>query len=213
MLMMASPPKDILVIGATGVIGRFLIQELLAAKDSFGRLAVFTSPDTLERKSTEIQALKANGVEVIIGDLTNAADIRRAYEGVDTIVSAVGRPIIDAQIQLLEIAEATPNVKYFYPSEYGTDIEYGPQSKDERPHQLKLKVRKYIREHIHRLQYTYLVTGPYADLYIGRTGDLRAGGFDVLAKKATLLGTGKEKISLTTMREYEDPFSLYGSCG
>ena len=94
-----------------------------------------------------------------------------------------------------------PTVKRFFPSEYGTDIEYGPNSKNEKPHQLKLKVRKYIHDNVRKLQYTYLVTGPYADLYIGKTKDENGGSFDVLGKKATLLGTGKERISLTTMRE------------
>jgi len=198
---MSGNPKNIIVLGATGVIGRHIISELINARDSFGRLAIFTSEDTLQRKSSEIETLKAKDVDVVVGDITNTADIQRAYKDVDTVVSAVGRPIIDAQIKLLEVAESTPHVKYFYPSEYGTDIEYGPQSKNEKPHQLKLKVRKYIKDNIHRLQYTYLVTGPYADLYIGKTRDEKAGSFDVLGRKATLLGTGKERISLTTMRE------------
>jgi hypothetical protein len=197
-----APPKDILVVGATGLIGRYITQELIAARDDFGRLAIFTSADTAQKKSSELEALKSQGVDVIIGDLTNTADIQRAYEGIDTVISAVGRPIIDKQIKLLEVAEKTNHVSYFYPSEYGTDIEYGPQSKDEKPHQLKLKVRKYIRENIHRLQYTFLVTGPFADGYItGRRGLLQAGGFDAVEKQATLLGTGNEKISLTTNRE------------
>jgi hypothetical protein len=101
----------------------------------------------------------------------------------------------------------TPNIKRFFPSEYGTDIEYGSQSATEKPHQQKLKVRAYIREAVKRLEYTYLVTGPYAEGYIGKgRGDLSAGGFDVQARKAVLLGTGNEKISLTTMPESVVPF-------
>jgi len=197
-----APPKNILVIGATGLIGRYIIQELIAAKDAFGRLAVFTSEDTAQKKASEIDSLKSKGVNIILGDLTNTVDIQRAYEGIDTVVSAVGRPIIDKQIKLLEIAENTPSVQYFYPSEFGTDIEFGDRSKDEKPHQLKLKVRKYIRENVHRLQYTFLVTGPFADGYIfGRRGNLQIGGFDAAGKQATLLGTGHEKISLTTNRD------------
>jgi nucleoside-diphosphate-sugar epimerase len=196
-----APPKDILIIGGTGAIGRFILQEILVAKSFFGRIGIFTSPDTVARKSSDISKLKEQGVEVIVGDITNAEDIKSAYRGFDTVVSAVGRPIIDAQVKLLEVAEATEGIKYFYPSEYGTDIEYGPKSKDEPTHQAKLRVRKYISENIKRVQYTYLVTGPYSDFYIGRTRDLRAGGFDVVNKKAGLLGTGKEKISLITMRE------------
>jgi hypothetical protein len=199
---MEAYPKDILVFGATGLIGTYIINELIAAKKDFGHLAIFTSPNTVQRKSAAISALKASGVEVIVGDLTNVADVEQAYRGIDTVISAVGRPIIDLQIGLLEIAERTENVKFFYPSEFGTDIEYGPASKDEKPHQLKLKVRRFIAENVRRVQYTYLVTGPYADGYIGRSRGPRAGSFDVRERKATLLGTGEEKVSLTTMQEY-----------
>jgi hypothetical protein len=199
---MAAHPSNILVFGATGLIGTHIVNELIAAEPPFNRISIFTSQDTVTRKPDAIASLKSRGITVLVGDFTNAADTERAYQDVDTVVSAVGRPIIDLQIGLLEIAERTPNVKFFYPSEFGTDIEYGPNSKDERPHQLKLKVRKFIAENVKRLQYTYLVTGPYADGYISRSRGARGGSFDVKARKATLLGTGDEKISLTTMQEY-----------
>jgi len=51
------------------------------------------------------------------------------------------------------------------------------------------------------LQYTYLVTGPYADLYMGKSKNNEYGSFDVKAKSATLLGTGDEPVSFTTMEE------------
>jgi hypothetical protein len=53
------------------------------------------------------------------------------------------------------------------------------------------------------LAYTYVVTGPYADMYVHLTGDREAGGWDVKGRKATLLGEGgSAKVSLTTMKEY-----------
>ena len=121
--------------------------------------------------------------------------------GYDTVISALGRNAILAQIPLLKIASASPNIKYFYPSEYGTDIEYGPSSVHEKPHQLKQQVRKFIRENLKELKITYLVTGPYSDLFFAPNKDSRIGSFDVGQKKATLLGTGQEKISFTTMRD------------
>jgi nucleoside-diphosphate-sugar epimerase len=66
---------------------------------------------------------------------------------------------------------------------------------------LKLQVRDYIRRNIRKLNVTYLVTGPYSDLYLGRFPNPKGGSFDVKAKKATLLGTGEEKVSFTTMRD------------
>jgi hypothetical protein len=94
-------------------------------------------------------------------------------------------------------------VKRFFPSEYGTDIEYGPKSAHEVPHQQKLKVRAALRE-TSGLDYTYVVTGPYAD---GRAylspghGSPELGSFNVKAKTAFLLGDSKGKISLTTPTE------------
>lgn len=105
------------------------------------------------------------------------------------------------QISLLKLASAAPSIKFFYPSEYGTDIEYNGSSAHEKPHQLKLQVRKFIRENALDLRITYLVTGPYSDLFFAPTKDPRIGSFDVKEKKATLLGTGGEKVSFTTMRD------------
>lgn len=55
-----------------------------------------------------------------------------------------------------------------------------------------------------RLKHTYVVTGPYADMYIepmSKEELKRAGGYDVQKREAFLLGTGDEKVSLTTMSE------------
>ena len=116
----------------------------------------------------------------------------------------MGRNVIQAQIPLLSLAEQkAPQIKRFFPSEYGTDIEYNTTtSPHEKPHQQKLKVRRWIRENLKRVEYTYLVTGPYADMYLWPSrGDARAGSWDFKGLKATLLGTGEERISLTTMRD------------
>lgn len=114
----------------------------------------------------------------------------------------MGRNVISEQTNLIKWAEASPTISRFFPSEYGTDIEYYPEeSKHEKPHQQKLKVRKYIHEHVKRLEITYLVTGPYADLYMGKGRKTEWGSFDPISKKATLLGTGDEPVSFTTMDE------------
>lgn len=103
---------------------------------------------------------------------------------------------------MIKLAESDPSIKYFYPSEYGTDIEYGPASATEKPHQFKLQVRKYIRENTKELKVTYLVTGPYSDMFFSPASkDDRIGSFNITETKATLLGTGNEKISFTTMRD------------
>lgn len=123
--------------------------------------------------------------------------------GFDTVVSAVGRFAIDKQVDLIALAELSPCIIRFFPSEYGTDIAYNDSSPGERPHQKKLKVRAFIEsDAIRRMTYTYLVTGPFANLYVGSmANEPQIGSFDAATRRATLLGDGKGRISLTTMAD------------
>lgn len=216
--MASENPKRVLIFGATGVIGKYIIQEIVNAKSSFEKIGLFTSPETTKNKSDEIEGWKEKGVDIYVGNVNSEEDVKKAYGGniltqhrvsrlvltlpdYDTVISALGRNAILTQIPLIKLAEASPSIKYFYPSEYGTDIEYGPKSPNEKPHQLKLQVRKFIRENVKELKITYLVTGPYSDLFIAPNKDPRVGSFDPKSKKATLLGTGEEQVSFTTMRD------------
>lgn len=200
--MASLQPSHILLFGATGQIGTFITEALINAKPSFDRLTVFTSPSTASNKPDLLNRWKSQGVSVIVGDVDKAEDVRAAYQGVDTVVSAVGRGAIDKQIALLALAEEADSVKWFFPSEYGTDIEHGPKSPGEKPHQKKLAVRKFIREKIRRLKITYLVTGPYFDMWVHTTaGAEEAGGFDVRHQEADLVEDGEGRIGFTTMAE------------
>lgn len=199
--MASFTPSKILIFGATGNIGRFITSAILDAKPNFKQVAIFTSPSTVSAKPDLLSAWKAKGASVITGDVTSSGDVTAAYKDVDTVVSCVGRNVLSHQIELLTLAEES-GVKWFFPSEYGTDIEYSAKSANEKPHQVKLAVRKHIRENIKRLQHTYLVTGPYADMWFGQRKETEeAGGFNIREKKATLIDDGEGKIGLITMKE------------
>ena len=201
--MASFTPSKILIFGGTGTIGSYITYSLLHAKPPFPQIVLFTSPGTASSKADQINKWKSEGLSVIVGDLTSEADVVAAYEGVDTVISAVGRGGLQHQIQLLRLAEASDSVRWFLPSEFGTDIEYDPEtSPNERPHQLKLKVRKYVREHIKRLHVTYVVTGPYFDMWLNPApGAEVAGGFTAAEKKAYLIGDGNGKVGFCTMPE------------
>ena len=195
-------PSSILLFGATGNIGTHITESIVNAQPPFQQVTVFTSKATVDKKAELIQSWQSKGVKIVTGDVTNEQDVRDAYKGVDTVISAVGRDVLETQIQLIRLAEESSSVKWFFPSEYGTDIEYGPKSANEKPHQLKLKVRKYIRENVKHLKYTYLVTGPYVDMFFTLSpGAHEAGGFDIANKKAILIDDGVGKIGFTTMPE------------
>ncbi|KAL6707382.1 hypothetical protein ACN47E_004161 [Coniothyrium glycines] len=198
----APVPKKILVFGATGLIGKYILAELYAARSSFDKIGVFTSENTAKSKAEEIDSWRERGVEVIIGDVASEDDVSKAYQSYDTVVSALGRSAILAQLPLLALASAAPTIHTFYPSEYGTDIEHSPSSASEPPHQHKLRVREYIRSHALALHTTYLVTGPYAELFFAPASRYsHAGEFDPRSRRATLLGAGDERVSFTTMRD------------
>src|ERR1700744_5018560 len=143
--------------------------------------------------------IKVRWINISCRPLTEGADI-------DTVISAVGRNVIEHQVELVRLADESPSVRRFFPSEYGTDIEHGPASANEKPHQKKLKVRAALRA-AKNLDHTYVVVGPYADgepgLYFGANQAFKeAGTFDVKNKEAVLIGDGNLKISFTTMKEY-----------
>lgn len=194
-------PSSILIFGATGNIGQHIVESV--ANAGFPQVAVFTSQGTVTKKADYINSLKSKGIKIITGDVTSEQDVKSAYEGVDTVISAVGRDVLETQIQLIRLAEES-SVQWFFPSEYGTDIEYNASSASEKPHQLKLKVRKFIRENVDaaKLKHTYVVTGPYSDMFFTLSKAApEAGGFDVAGKRAILVDDGEGKIGFTTMPE------------
>lgn len=199
--MSPTKTKNILLFGATGLIGSHITTAILAAapKENW-TVSIFTSPETAKTKSQLISDLKTRGArKIITGEFTDADDVNSAYEGIDTVVSCLGRPVIDKQILLVQLADAHKDVKRFFPSEYGTDIEYGPQSKDEKPHQMKLGVRAAIRE-AKDLEHTFVVTGPYGDadggLYLSAAPESSEakGTYDVKRKKAVLIEEGRAEL-------------------
>ncbi|OJK00097.1 hypothetical protein ASPACDRAFT_118019 [Aspergillus aculeatus ATCC 16872] len=197
-----SDKSNILIFGATGAIGSYITQALLDDRAHFGRFAIFTSPQSLQTKTEVLDKLRRQGVDILVGDLGNADEVRKAYAGYDTVVSALGRTAIAAQIPLIHLAAESETVRRFLPSEYGTDIEYGPASKDEKPHQQKLKVRAALAQLRDRLEYAYIVTGPYPDypFYLAAAGSeeaAKAGSWDVKARKAVVVGDGEGRVSFS----------------
>ena len=79
---MAQSKENLLILGATGYIGAYILDQIIKAKDSFGSVAIFTSPATAEKKSKELDELRAKGVKVIIGDVQNSEDLLNAFQGI-----------------------------------------------------------------------------------------------------------------------------------
>ncbi|KAL7941399.1 NAD(P)-binding protein [Trichoderma barbatum] len=200
--MTSFQPSHILVLGSTGNVGKSIMDAVVSARPAFDKLSIFTSEKTAASKPDLINGWKSAGVSIILGDIMNSQDIETTYRGVDTIISCLGRDALETQKELIRLAEASPTVSWFFPSEFGTDPEHNEQSSQEKPHQTKLAVRKFIRENTKRLDVTYLIVGPYFDMWINREKwSDGLGGVDVIGREAILTGDGDTKIGFTTLKD------------
>ncbi|KAJ7617606.1 hypothetical protein DFH06DRAFT_1145043 [Mycena polygramma] len=136
----------VLIIGASGLIGRPLVQEVLKNKTKFARIAVLADPAKVSR-FTEV---KAQGVEVIVGSFLEAA----SYKGFDTIVSLAGNGAMKLQPGMIDAAIAG-GARHFYPSEYGTDLSRDAIATREH---LRLRARE-----VPGFAYTLLLTGAFTE--------------------------------------------------
>ncbi|CAK7274125.1 hypothetical protein SEPCBS57363_006000 [Sporothrix epigloea] len=197
-------PARLLVFGATGAIGKYIMEAILAARPAFQHVTIFTSANTAVTKKDLLTRWKTGGVpmSVFVGDVNSEEDVKRAYqsEAPDTIISALGRGALTIQTNLVQLAAQAETVKWFFPSEYGTDIEHNAKSPNEKPHQHKLALRKFIRDSIRpeQLHITYLVTGPYFDMWVHAASPL-LGGFDPSKKAASIISDGEAKVGFCTM--------------
>lgn len=203
--MAAIQASNILIFGATGVIGKYITEKVISAQPAFNHVTIFTSQETVENKRPLLDGWKkAGNVTVVTGSADAEADVRAAYKDhqIDTVICAFGRAAIAKQIDLLRWADEDGGVRWFLPSEFGTDVEYGPRSRDEPPHQQKLRVRRFVGGGLRRVRVTYVVTGPYFESWVERAPGLPGGastGFDVGRREALLIGDGEGRVGFTTM--------------
>lgn len=108
----------ILVVGASGKLGSKIVHELVALG------AAVRVTHRRETKPEQLDKLRAQGVELALADLSNAASLAAACAGVDVVVSAVQGlrdVIVDGQTRLLRAAEKA-SVARMIPSDYSVDL-------------------------------------------------------------------------------------------
>ncbi|KAJ7889985.1 hypothetical protein B0H13DRAFT_2531580 [Mycena leptocephala] len=85
---------SVIVIGASGAVGRPLMAEFLAQKSNFGRIA-------------------ARGIEIVVGSFLEA----KSYAGFDVVISLAGNAALKLQPGMVEAAIAG-GARHFISSEY-----------------------------------------------------------------------------------------------
>ncbi len=111
--------QEVMVVGATGMLGAQIVDALLAR----GEAAVSALVRQPEKKQQELAGLRARGVRVVAGDVTEPRGLAAALEGVTTVISALNNQeslIVAGQTALLEAAVAA-GVRRFFPSDFSVD--------------------------------------------------------------------------------------------
>ncbi|KAB1220649.1 Isoflavone reductase-like protein [Morella rubra] len=112
----------ILIIGGTGYIGKFVVEaSAKAGHPTFALVRESTVSDPVKGKVVE--NFKSLGVTLVHGDLYNHESLVKAIKQVDVVISTVGHLQIVDQVKIIAAIKEAGNVKRFFPSEFGNDVD------------------------------------------------------------------------------------------
>uniref|UniRef100_A0A2N9IFJ3 NmrA-like domain-containing protein n=1 Tax=Fagus sylvatica TaxID=28930 RepID=A0A2N9IFJ3_FAGSY len=118
---MASKSK-ILIIGGTGYIGKFIVEaSAKSGHPTFALVRESTVSDPVKGKVVE--NFKNLGVTLLHGDLYDHGSLVKAIKHVDVVISTVGHLQIVDQVKIIAAIKEAGNVKRFFPSEFGNDVD------------------------------------------------------------------------------------------
>jgi hypothetical protein len=186
-------PSRILIVGATGEIGKYVVQaSVKLGHPTFILVRPGSSDPAKKALVAEFQSL---GAITIQGDLGDYASLVAALKQVDVVISTVGgEAVLDGQLKLVKAIKEVGHIKRFVPSEFGgnvdmplneksvLDLVFGP----------KRAIRKVLREE--GIPHTLICSGgfarwvwaPLAQLDILMSGDVQPPH-----EKITILGDGQ----------------------
>lgn len=152
----------VLVAGATGMLGSKIVSALLEKGDVNVRAMVRSSNDTNPENRKKLDAMKAKGATIALGDVMQPETLLPVCAGVDVVVSAIGNNevTVPGQKNLIDAAKKQ-GVKRFIPSDYSVDyrkLDYGDND--------NLDKRKEVFEYLQQsgLEYTLVLNGAFMDI-------------------------------------------------
>ncbi|EFH53297.1 predicted protein [Arabidopsis lyrata subsp. lyrata] len=159
--------SKILVIGATGNIGKVIVQG--SAKSGHATFALVREASLSDPvKAKLVESFKDLGVTILYGSLTDKESLVNAIKQVEVVISAVGRAQILDQINIIDAIKESGNVKRFLPSEFDNDVDrtvaIEPATATLSNYNRKAQIRRAIEAA--KIPYTYVVTGCFAGFFV-----------------------------------------------
>ncbi|CAI9304052.1 unnamed protein product [Lactuca saligna] len=204
--------SKILVIGGTGYIGKFIVEA--SVKSGHPTFLLIRGSTLLNpSKSSMLDSFKKSGVTFITGDLYDHDSLLSAVKQVDVVISTVGPAQFGDQVNIIAAIKAAGNVKKFYPSEFGNDVD--------RTHAVgPAKTAFATKAQIHRaieaegIPYTYIVNNCFDGYFLPSLAQPEATAPPL--DKVVIFGDGDTKavfneehdIATYTIQTIDDPRTL-----
>ncbi|CAF3135941.1 unnamed protein product [Rotaria sp. Silwood2] len=178
--------KNVLLVGASGNIGKYILSDLLVDPDF--KVSVLSRTDSLTNFPSTVNIIRVN--------YSDKSALVKALTGQDIVISAVGGEALLKNLDKILIEAALEaGVKWFIPSEYGFDLDHSSASSI--PTNIsQLENIKLLQQNQSRLAHTFISTGAFLDWGLD-DGFLC---FDINNHTATLYDEGKHFVSGTLLK-------------
>ncbi|XP_023769676.1 phenylcoumaran benzylic ether reductase POP1 isoform X2 [Lactuca sativa] len=204
--------SKILLIGGTGYIGKFIVET--SAKSGHPTFLLIRGPTLLNpSKSSMLDSFKKSGVTFITGDLYDHDSLVRAVKQVDVVISTVGPAQFGDQVNIIAAIKAAGNVRKFYPSEFGNDVD---RTHAVGPAKTAFATKAQIRRAIEAegIPYTYIVNNCFDGYFLPSLAQPEATAPPL--DKVVIFGDGDTKavfneehdIATYTIQTIDDPRTL-----
>ncbi|KAI4364806.1 hypothetical protein MLD38_020850 [Melastoma candidum] len=200
-----SVKSRILVIGSTGYLGKFIVEAAAKAGHPTSVL-VRDSTQSNPAKSAIVEEFRGLGVSVVYS-------LEKAIGAADVVISAVGSMLVALQDKIIAAIKKSGNVKRFFPSEFGNDVDRTHAVEPAKSiYAKKANIRRSIEAA--NIPYTYVSSNFFAGYFLNALSQpgLTAPPRD----KVIILGNGdvkavfnkEEDIATYTIRAVDDPRTL-----
>lgn len=188
-----SKNSPVLVVGSTGLLGMEICRQLVKAGKN---VRAFVRQSSDYKKVTD---LKQMGVETIEGDLKDTNSIRKAVDGVSSVISTASSMFSRQEGDSIESVDRIGQANLVMASgEAGVKqfvfISFSPMSQEFPLQTAKRKAENLLKES--RMSYTILQPGFFMEVWLSP-----AVGFDIPKSKATIYGDGRNKLNWISLKD------------
>ncbi|XP_043688429.1 phenylcoumaran benzylic ether reductase Pyrc5-like [Telopea speciosissima] len=209
---MASKSK-ILIIGGTGYIGKYIVKaSAKSGHPTFALLRETTAASGTERGNL-LESFTKSGVSFLQGDLNDHGSLVKAIKQVDVVICTVGKQLIQEQVKVIAAIKEAGNVKRFFPSEFGNDVDNIHAVEPALSMwNKKVKIRRTVEAE--RIPHTIVVSNFFAGHFLPSLA--QTGATTPPRDKVVILGDGnprvicnkEEDIGTYTIKTVDDPRTL-----